>query len=116
MSSAIEQRTDPTSLILRALSDRECARFRDRNLRQRGRNRVVHAVAYREWIGGLHLPAPACHQPVASFALSGEAYAVAEKVTCAKCRTATGGGRAAPFGLVDSVGQLALDLDDPDAS
>ncbi len=110
--SAIERRTDPTSLLLRALSERECARFRNRNLRQPGPRRAVHAVELREWIADLQLPAPACHQPVASFALSGEAHAVADEVTCAKCRTLAG-QRMAPLVALDG-GQLALNLDDAD--
>lgn len=109
--SAIERHTDPTSLVLRGLSQRECARFRNRNLRQPGRGRVVHAVELRDWIAGLQLPAPACHQPVASLALSGEAHAVTDEVTCGKCRARV--QRMAPLVALDG-GQLALDLDDQD--
>ncbi len=110
--SAIERHTDPTSLVLRGLSERECARFRNRNLRQPGRKRVVHLVELRDWIAGLQLPAPACHQPVASFALSGEAYAVLDEVTCGKCR-ALGRHRTAPLIALDG-GQLTFDLDNRD--
>ncbi|MHA6806299.1 hypothetical protein [Salinifilum ghardaiensis] len=82
----IDRHHDPTSLMLRALSERECARFKHRNLQQPGRGRAVHAVEFRAWIAGLHLPAPACHQPTATLALTGEAQAVRAKVTCTRCQ------------------------------
>lgn len=107
--SAIERHSDPTSLVLRGLSQRECRRFRNRNLRQPGRRRVVHAVELRDWIAGLQLPAPACHQPVAALALSGEASAVADDVTCGKCRTLAHQRMTPLIGL--DGGQLALHLD-----
>lgn len=110
MTSASPQHTDPTSVMLHALSERECARFRNRNLRQPGRGRVVHAVELRNWIADLRLPFPACHQPVATFALTGDAHAVTDEVTCSKCRTQSD-RRRSPLIALDG-GQLALDLDE----
>ena len=57
--TAIERRQDPTSLLLKRMSEQECARFRNRNLRQPGTDRRVHEVELRDWVGGLKLPAPA---------------------------------------------------------
>ncbi|MCI2421553.1 hypothetical protein MOQ72_29370 [Saccharopolyspora sp. K220] len=113
--TAIERRTDATSLALRAMSERECARFRNRNLRQPGPNRRVHAVELRDWIGGLKLPVPACHQPLATLALAGDSEAVTAPVDCARCLA----GNPDPFTPLFAIdgGQLALDLrpsDEPD--
>lgn len=90
------------------MSERECARFRNRNLRQPGRGRRVHAVELRDWIGGLQLPAPACHQPVATLALAGDSEAVTAPVDCARCLA----GTPEPFPPLRVVegGQLTLEL------
>lgn len=109
--SAIEDRNDPTSVLLRTLSEQECARFRNRNLRQPGRDRRVHAVELRPWIGGLKLPAPACHQPVATLALAGESLAVTAPVDCARC-LADNPDPFAPLVALDG-GQLPLPLEPP---
>ncbi|MEV5535230.1 hypothetical protein SAMN05216215_104266 [Saccharopolyspora shandongensis] len=110
--TAIERRRDPTSLLLKGLSERECARFRNRNLRQPGHGRRVHAVELRDWIGGLKLPVPACHQPLATLALAGDSEAVTAAVDCARCLA----GNPDPFTPLTVIdgGQLTLDLR-PDA-
>ncbi|MCA1195194.1 hypothetical protein [Saccharopolyspora sp. 6V] len=111
--SAIERRTDPTSLALRGLSEHECARFRNRNLRQPGRGRRVHRVELRDWYGGLKFPAPACHQPLDSRALAGDSTAVTDPVDCARCLA----GNPDPFTPLVALdgGQLHLALEPGDA-
>lgn len=111
--SAIERLTDPTSLALRGLSERECARFRNRNLRQPGRGRRVHRVELRDWLGGLKLPVPACHQPLATLALAGDSAAVTSPVDCARCLA----GNPDPFTPLVALdgGQLPLALEPGDA-
>lgn len=99
-------------MLLKRMSERECARFRNRNLRQRGAHRRVHEVELRDWVGGLKLPAPACHQPLDGFALAGKSEAVAEPVDCTKCLSRNP-DPFAPLTVIDG-GQLALDLRDPD--
>lgn len=111
--SGIERRHDPTSVLLWGLSEREGARFRNRNLRQPGRGRRVHRVALRAWIGGLSLPVPACHQPVAALALAGDSEAVTAPVDCARCLA----GNLNPYTPLVSLdgGQLPLALEPPEA-
>lgn len=87
MSSAFEGRRDRTSLALQALAENECARFRNRNLRQPGARRRVHAVEHRNWIGGLVMPVPACHQPLDPVSLAGHSQAVTLAVDCERCLT-----------------------------
>jgi hypothetical protein len=106
--SAIERRHDPTSLVLRALSERECARFRNRNLRQPGRRRRVHAVELRDWIGGLKMPVPACHQPIDPTTLAGRSEAVTAPVDCERC-LASDENPFTPLVALDG-GQLTLEL------
>lgn len=105
--SAIE-RQDPTSRALTAIAERECARFRNRNLRQPGRDRRVHAVQLRYWLGGLHLPGPACHQPLDSQAVAGDREAVTLPVDCARCLTRE--EHSFPPLVALDGGQLPLDL------
>ena len=112
--SAIERRRDPLSLWLRRMSETECARFRNRNLRQRGRKRRVHAVELRDWRGGLKLPTPACRQPVGSLALTGGSEAVTAPVDCARC-LALDPNPVAPLYAIDG-GQLPLDLEPGDTT
>lgn len=59
-------------------------RFTGRRLRI-GRSRVVHAVAFRAWLGDLVLPVPACHQGWSGFAAAGDLLATGDAVTCRKC-------------------------------
>ncbi|MCX2732386.1 hypothetical protein OOZ19_19275 [Saccharopolyspora sp. NFXS83] len=106
--SAIEHGTDPTSVALRGLSERECARFRNRNLRQPGRRRRVHRVELQDWVGGLKLPGPACHQPLDTPAVAGDSEAVTAPVDCARC-LAGGQDPFTPLVALDG-GQLALGL------
>ncbi|KHF42166.1 hypothetical protein [Saccharomonospora viridis] len=110
----IEHRRDPTSLALRAISERECARFRNRNLRQPGKGRRVHAVELREWIGGLKMPTPACHQPVDPVSLAGGSEAVTQRVDCERC-LARDPNPFTPLTVIDG-GQLTLDFDTDDDS
>lgn len=106
--SAIEGRQDPTSVLLKRMSERECARFRNRNLRQPGTGRRVHEVELRDWVGGLKLPAPACHQPLDAFALAGNSEPVTAPVDCARCLSRN----PDPFTPLTAVdgGQLSLEL------
>lgn len=108
MVTAIERRQDPTSLLLKRMSERECARFRNRNLRQPGTDRRVHEVELRDWIGGLKLPAPACHQPLDGSGLAGRHEPVTSPVDCAKCLSRNP-DPFTPLTVVDG-GQLTLDL------
>ncbi|KAA1018269.1 hypothetical protein FVA95_23940 [Pseudonocardia sp. EV170527-09] len=64
-------------------------RFTDHQLRI-GRSRVVHAVAFRTWLGDLSLPVPACHQGWSGFAAAGDLLATSDPVTCRKCAVRTG--------------------------
>ncbi|GAB2683085.1 hypothetical protein GCM10027271_51150 [Saccharopolyspora gloriosae] len=107
--SAIERLTDPTSLALRGLSEHECGRFRNRNLRQPGRERRVHRVEFQDWIGGLKLPGPACHQPLDTPAVAGHAEAVTSPVDCARC-LAGDQDAFTPLVALDG-GQLTLGLE-----
>lgn len=95
-------------MLLKHMSERECARFRNRNLRQPGAQRRVHEVELRDWVGGLKLPGPACHQPLDAFALAGSSEAVTAPVDCAKCLSRNP-DPFTPLTVVDG-GQLTLDL------
>lgn len=50
-----------------------------------GRSPTVHGVAWRDWINGLTLPAPACHQGWSGLGAAGELTATTDRVTCRKC-------------------------------
>lgn len=84
---------------LQALSDRECARFRNRNLRQPERRRRVHAVEYRDWLG-VPMPTPACNQALNPLALAGITKAVTEPVNCERC-LAIRGTAVTPLAAID---------------
>lgn len=96
------------------MSEQECARFRNRNLRQPGNKRRVHEVELRDWVGGLKLPSPACHQPLDGFVLAGKSEAVTEPVDCAKC-LARNPDPFTPLTVIDG-GQLTLDLRSEDSA
>lgn len=67
----------------------------------------------RPWIGGLHLPSPACHQPIDALALAGRSEAVRAPVDCVRCLS---GGPDLYGSLVPlDGGQLPLEFD-PDAA
>lgn len=108
----IEQHRDPTSLTPKAISESECARFRNRNLRQPGRGRRVHAVELREWTAGLKIPIPACHQSVDPVKLVRDSRAVRQPVDCKRC-LARGPNPRTPLTVIDG-GQLTLDFDADD--
>jgi hypothetical protein len=63
--------------------------FANQNLRI-GRSDTVHAVDFRDWINGLTLPSPACHQGWSGLGAAGELLATRHAVTCAKCRRLVG--------------------------
>jgi hypothetical protein len=72
----------------------QVGRFAGHQLRI-GRSRVVHAVAFRSWLGDLTLPVPACHQGWSGFAAAGDLLATSDPVTCRKCAL-----RAGPVAVV----------------
>jgi len=51
-----------------------------------GRSNVVHAVVWAEWIDGLSLPVPSCHQGFSGHGVHAELRATARAVSCLKCR------------------------------
>jgi hypothetical protein len=55
-----------------------------------GRSDTVHAVDFRDWINGVALPSPACHQGWSGLGAAGELLATRHPVTCAKCRRLVG--------------------------
>lgn len=55
-----------------------------------GRSAIVHAVDFRDWINGLTLPSPACHQGWSGLGAAGELLPARHPVTCAKCRRLRG--------------------------
>lgn len=59
--------------------------FAGQNLRI-GRSETVHATDFRDWINGLTLPSPACHQGWSGLGAAGELLATRHPVTCTKCR------------------------------
>jgi hypothetical protein len=63
--------------------------FASHNLRI-GRSDTVHSVDFRDWINGLTLPSPACHQGWSGLGAAGELLATRHPVTCAKCRRLLG--------------------------
>jgi len=63
--------------------------FGDQNLRI-GRSGTVHAVALVDWINGLTLPGPACHQGWSGLGAAGDLSPTPGPVTCVKCRRLTG--------------------------
>lgn len=73
--------------------------FTGQNLRI-GRSSIVHAVDFREWINGLTLPFPACHQGWSGLGAAGELLATRHRVTCAKCRRLRGMLDADPAGTL----------------
>lgn len=109
MARPLDRRSDPTSVHLRRLAEQECRRFQRRNLRS-GPQRRVHAVEFRDWLGGMaQLPAPACHQPMGGFVFDGHAEAVAQPVDCERCRALPESVQAR-LTVVDG-GQLTLALE-----
>ncbi|HVV08441.1 hypothetical protein [Amycolatopsis sp.] len=63
--------------------------FRGRKLRI-GRSGTVHAVGETEWINGLTLPAPACHQGWSGLGAAGDLVPTDHEATCRKCRRLRG--------------------------
>lgn len=59
--------------------------FTGRNLRI-GRSTTVHALAWRDWINGLSLPFPACHQGWSGVGAAGELHPTELTPSCLKCR------------------------------
>jgi hypothetical protein len=55
-----------------------------------GRSTTVHAVTWAEWINGLTLPGPACHQGWSGLGAAGELLPTRNPVTCVKCRRLVG--------------------------
>lgn len=45
----------------------------------------MHAANFRDWINGLTLPSPACHQGWSGLGAAGKLLATRHPVTCAKC-------------------------------
>ena len=67
-----------------------------------GRSRIVHQVAWLDWIDGLLLPAPACRQGFAGHGVHAELRPTRWPVTCQRCRRLTGEdilAAAAPLAL-----------------
>lgn len=64
-----------------------------------GRSDTVHALAWAEWINGLTLPSPACHQGWSGLGASGELRATRTPITCAKCRRLVGPDLDGPAAL-----------------
>ena len=58
--------------------------FAGRNLRI-GRSKTVHALAWRDWINGLTLPFPACHQGWSGVGAAGELHPTGLAPSCLKC-------------------------------
>ncbi|MFI6030834.1 hypothetical protein [Amycolatopsis magusensis] len=55
-----------------------------------GRSDVAHAVIWVDWINGLTLPAPACHQGWSGLRSGGEITPTVLPVSCRKCLRLTG--------------------------
>ncbi|RZQ61870.1 hypothetical protein EWH70_22285 [Amycolatopsis suaedae] len=55
-----------------------------------GRSGTVHEVTWVDWINGLTLPAPACHQGWSGLGASGEITPTTHASTCLKCRRLRG--------------------------
>lgn len=55
-----------------------------------GRSDTIHAVSFRDWINGLTLPSPACHQGWSGLGAAGELLATRNPVSCVKCRRLAG--------------------------
>lgn len=55
-----------------------------------GRSTTVHAVTWAEWINGLTLPGPACHQGWSGLGAAGELLPSRNPVSCVKCRRLAG--------------------------
>jgi hypothetical protein len=55
-----------------------------------GRSDTVHALIWADWINGLALPSPACHQGWSGLGAAGELRATRSPITCAKCRKLVG--------------------------
>lgn len=108
MSSAFDGRPVSTPQELAAISERECARFHGRNLRQPGSGKRVHVVELRHW-EGVRMPVPACGQPIDPLRWAGRNHAVAESVTCKRC-LARDEKEISTLVTVD-YHQLALDLE-----
>ena len=72
-------------------ADAQHDQFEGKRLRI-GRSDTVHAVTWAEWINGLTLPAPACHQGWSGIGSGGELTSTEHEVTCRKCRRLVGIG------------------------
>ncbi|ANY10693.1 hypothetical protein [Pseudonocardia sp. HH130630-07] len=80
----------PLELIPRARLDpasyarAQAAAFAGHRLRI-GHSRVVHDVTWRDWLGDLQLPVPACHQSWSGLATTGDLSATTDPANCRKC-------------------------------
>lgn len=55
-----------------------------------GRSRIVHAVAWVDWMDGLLLPVPACRQGFSGHGVRAELRPTSKTVSCQKCRRTAG--------------------------
>lgn len=74
---------DPLAMILAATAELYRRRFRLRNATV-SRGYAVHAVRLVTWLGGLMVPAPACHVGIGSWNLS-DLHPSMLPVSCQRC-------------------------------
>lgn len=65
-----------------------------------GQSRIVHAVAWVDWINGLVLPAPACRQAFSGHGVHAELRPDAGAVSCRRCLRLAGQRTDSPCDLL----------------
>jgi hypothetical protein len=76
---------DPVGAVLAGTAAWLRRRFVLRNARVTG-GRVVHAVTMVRWVGGVQVPAPACHVGIGGWDLLSALEPTHADVTCGRCR------------------------------
>ncbi|MBA8929010.1 hypothetical protein BC739_006228 [Kutzneria viridogrisea] len=100
--------TDPLSVLLSSTAAHARQRFERRNGRL-GSSTTVHAVHSQQWIGGVLIPAPACHVGTGTWDFT-RFEPTNDPVTCGRCLRS---GQVRESAAAVSSDQLALDLISP---
>lgn len=83
-ASVVDVSRDPLGAVLSGMAGWYRRRFILRNGRIAG-CRAVHAVRMVRWIGGVEVPAPACHVGVGGWDIA-VLEPTGSEVTCGRCR------------------------------
>ncbi|WP_157162920.1 hypothetical protein [Actinoalloteichus spitiensis] len=99
--------TDELGALLAGTAERARARFHRRNGRL-GASSTVHAVRLQRWVGGVEVPAPACHVGSGTWDFT-TFHPTGDGVTCRRCR------RSGAVGATELVSRSPRQLSFDDA-